>query len=358
MGDLEELLDAFDIEAYLDAEGLTYKISSGQSGQQLNLKECPVCGDTRWRAYLNAETGLGNCFVCDATFTKWNFVREHLGGCSNGEIFRHIRDATRDQGWRPRRTLVVATENTAEIKIPTSIPLPHEGQNLIYLEQRGFDIDLVRAFGLSYCQDAWWNYTKEDGSRGGQNFGGRVIIPVYDLDGELVTFQGRDVTGTSDRKYLFPATLPATGRFLYNGHNVLHTRRVVVGEGAFDVMALKKAIDGGSALRDMVPVGTFGKHLSVNDNGRDQVGAFLALRRGGVREVTICWDGEQAALEAACQAATLLSGIGLAVKIALLPKGCDPNEVPSDVLRQALIQAKRATAAQIVRWRLRNPYRR
>jgi DNA primase len=353
--DLREMLNRLDMEFYAEREGLTYKVTSGQNGAQLNLKECPACGDSRWRTYINAETGLGNCFVCSETFSKWGFIQHHTG-MNNAETFRHIREVLHEQGWRPRRTTTAAVEIPDKIHLPASIPLPYEGQNLVYLERRGIDADMAGYFHLRYCEDAWWNYTKEDGSRGGQNFGQRVIIPVFDLDGKLVTFQGRDVTGTSDRKYLFPATLPATGRFLYNGHNVIRTRRVVVGEGAFDVMALKVAVDGEPELRDIVPIGTFGKHLSAG-GGSDQLGAFLELRRRGVEEVVFCWDGETAALNAAADAGLLLGKIGLRAKVALLPKGLDPNEARPDVVRQAIWQAAPVTSAQVVRWRLRNPYR-
>ena len=85
---------------------------------------------------------------------------------------------------------------------------------------------------------------KEDGDVWYQDFSSRVIIPVYDLRGNLVTFQGRDITGKSDRKYLFPVGLPSTGRFLFNGHVAFNgCREILIGEGAFDVMAQQKAID-------------------------------------------------------------------------------------------------------------------
>jgi DNA primase len=97
-----------------------------------------------------------------------------------------------------------------------------------------------------------------------KHYNRRVLIPIYDLDGKLVSFQGRDITGTAEKKYLFPPGYArATGEHLYNGHNVIgRPSDVVVGEGAFDVIAIKVAFDADPTLRDVVPVGTFGKHLS------------------------------------------------------------------------------------------------
>lgn len=355
--DLGELLDQFDLEFYLNREGLTYRVTHGQSGTQLNLKCCPSCGDGRWRVYLNQDTGAGNCFVCDTKFGKWNFIKAHTE-LKNAEIFAHIKETLREQGWRPKRTITAAVETPADLKLPSSIALPFEEQNLLYLERRGVNGATAAYFHLRYCEEGWWNFLKDDGTRGGQNFKSRVIIPVFDLDGRLVTFQGRDITGEAERKYLFPAGLPATGRFLFNGHNVIRAKRVVVGEGAFDVIALKLALDEEAELRDIVPVGTFGKHLSHGDpGGADQMGCFIELRRRGVEEVVICWDGEVAALNAAAKAGLELRSLGLRVKVALLPKGKDPNEVDGAVVRRAVWTAATVTPAQAVRWRLQNPYR-
>ena len=355
----EELSDALDVEFYLQNEGIAYKLAHGSSGLQANLKTCPACGDHRWRTYLNVETGRGNCFVCSATFNKLSFAHAHFGTGKWRDTFRHVETVLKDQGWRPKVQVQVAVDETP-VKLPESfaLPTPH-GQNLTYLEERQVSGELAKYFHLRFCIAGWWNFTRADGTQGGQRFDNRVIIPVYDLEGRLVTFQGRDITGESDRKYLFPAGLSGTGRFLYNGHNVRRAKRVVMGEGAFDVIALKRALDEESDLRDVVPIGSFGKHLSSGSTtGADQLGAFLELKHEALRQVTIMWDGEVKALEAALDAAKLLNGAGLEVKVACLPAGKDPNEVAPDIVRQAFYDARSYSSRLHVEWKLRNPYAR
>jgi len=353
----QELSDALDLEFWCEREGIEFKPTRGSSGPQLNLRECPVCGDRRYRVYMNAETGAGNCFVCNETFSKLKFIKAYLG-LEWREVFKHVQEVLLEQGWRPKRTITAAVEMKEEIVLPLSVPLPTEdGQNLVYLERRGIDGELARYFHLRFCREGWWRYRNDVGSTVAQPFDNRVIIPVFDLDGTLVTFQGRDITGTSDRKYLFPATLPGTGRFLYNGQNAVKARRVVMGEGAFDVIALKKALDEDVNLRDVVPVGSFGKHLSYGtSDGNDQLGRFLQLRRDGLEEVTIMWDGEEKALLSALDAASLIHRIGVKVRIALLPPGKDPNEVDGSVVRQVFYEAKTFSMPLSMRWRLSNPY--
>lgn len=354
---IQELNDALDLEFWVQRESLAYKHTRGASGDQLNMRCCPSpdCGDERWRVYLNAESGIGNCFVCNKGYNKLTFVHTTLGG-KWADTFAHVKDALKEQGWRPKRTIQVAVD-PGEVKLPFSFELPINGQNLVYLEQRGITGELAAYFHLRYCEDAWWNFVKDDGSNGGQNFGNRVLIPVHDLDGVLKTFQGRDLTGTSDRKYLFPSGLPGTGRYLYNGHNFFASERAVLGEGAFDVFAIKIACDEDTRFRDIIPLGSFGKHLSSGDvSGNDQIGRFLKLKAKGLKEVTIMWDGEAKALVAALDAARKISALGIRAKVATLPAGKDPNEVPPHVVRDAIDRAQLYTPQLEIMWKLRNPY--
>jgi DNA primase len=361
--DTKELANALDLEYWFERESRSFKLSRGVNGMQINAVECPACGDRRSRTYLNAESGRGNCFVCNKTFSKLGFVHQALGHDPDskqdwGKTFDHVREVLREQGWRPKRMTSNAVEIPDEIKLPNSFSLPNaEGQNLQYLENRGVNADLAKYFHLRCCSFGYWYYNdEEDGKRKSQNFGDRLIIPVFDLDGKLVTFQGRDLTGTKDRKYLFPKGLPGTGRYLLNGQNAMRSKRVVMSEGFFDVAATKIALDEEVSLRDVTPVGSFGKHLSYGSlDGNDQLGRFLELQRYGLEEVTIMWDGEWKALLSALEAADLLARVGLKVRIAVLPLDKDPNEVPAQVVREAFWQAKPYSKTLAMQWRLKNP---
>jgi DNA primase len=306
------------------------------------VKECPKCGNDHWKVYIGADTGLGNCFAgdCETKYNRWSFIAAYLGK-SNAEVYEHIKAYAREQGWRAPRRAAVAVE-LEPLALPPSVALPIGNRNLEYLERRGIQGDLARYFQLRICVR---------GRFGGQDYSNRVIIPIFDLEGQLVSFQGRDITGEAERKYLFPAGYASTGAHLFNGQNVHHTRRVVVGEGVFDVMALKVAMDGEPELRDVVPVGTFGKHLSFG-GGDDQAHKFQRLRSEGVEQVTMMWDAEPAALGAAIEAGMRLKGMGYTARIAVLPPGCDPNEVAADVVRRAFYRAEVVSPAIGARLRI------
>jgi len=355
------LTDDLDMEDYLTYEGVDFRHTHGSHGVQLNLRECPTCGDDRWKVYMNAETGFGNCFKCDAAYTKWSYVGAHLETADKRVIAQHVSDTLKMFGYQPKRKFAepVAVEQ-GTLKLPSGMNLPTtDGRNAQYLEERGVSGEYAAYFDLRYSFVGTYSYKTDEGKMMTQNFGDRIIIPIRDLDGKIVTFQGRDVTGDSDTKYLFPAKLPGTARFLYNGHKALgvRAREVLVGEGAFDVIAQKIAIDQFDEMKHIIPVGTFGKHLSETSSGPSQLDAFRRLKREcGLETVTIMWDGEEEALKSALRAAGKLTGIGLKTRVSFLPKGCDPAEVAPECVRDAWKNAQPYSRLLETRLTLKNPY--
>lgn len=352
--ELQEAIDTLDIEAWLDREGVRYRHTRGSSGAQLNVKECPVCGNSSYKVYLNTATGLGNCFHgdCETKFNKWKFISASLGIPARDAI-EHIKQVAREQGWRPPRKAAMAVNtNSNELALPDSIALPHGGRNLKYLDNRNITGGVAAYFSLRFSTRGKFDYIDEEGHPRSQDYSNRVIIPIFDLAGELVSFQGRDITGTADKKYLFPPGFSSTGTHLFNGHNAHGAEHIVIGEGVFDVAAIKIALDADMHLRDIVPVGSFGKHLSHGSED-SQLGKLMKLKEGGLKMITFMWDGESKAIIDAVEAGLLLKTVGFVVRIAILPKGKDPNEVAGDVVREAFYKADVLTSAVATRLRLK-----
>jgi DNA primase len=333
------------MEQWLDREGVKYKVTHGSRGTQLNVKDCPCCGGGNWKVYLNAESGLGNCFSgdCETKFNKWKFIKASLGAISTRQVVEHVKEVAKEMGWRPivKKSAAVQIERP-ELRLPDSYELPIDGRNLKYLDNRNITGEVAAYFHLRFCKKGWFRYIDNEGEQRFQKYDDRILIPIFDLEGKLVSFQGRDITGTADRKYLFPPGYSSTGTYLYNGHNAVGAERIVIGEGAFDVMAIKIALDGEAALREVVPVGSFGKHLSVGSDD-SQMDKLLQLKERGLREVTFMWDGEKAATRDAVKAALEVRKVGLVARIAFLPKDKDPNEVAPSVVRDAFWKAEALT---------------
>jgi len=340
--ELRDLLDEVDMEDYLSTQGVHYKLTRGSSGEQINIRECPACGKKKWKVYMNRDTGLGNCFSgsCSmSTFNKFKFIKALMGFEKDYETVEHIKAYLRDLGWRPKKLESEKVDFSVDLELPKCVDLPDDGENLEYLEDRGVTGDLANYFHLKFCEDGVFYYYDIEGEMKYQDYSQRVIIPIFDEEGKLVSYQGRDVTGTSDRKYLFPPGFASTGQYLYNAHNFVDQTRAIINEGVFDVISVKAALDDHSELRDIIPLGSFGKNLSQLSDGDDQLSVLLRLKKRGLKEVTLMWDAEKKALRDALDTCKLLASIGLKARLAFLPKGCDPNEVTHDEIAEAYYTA-------------------
>jgi len=343
--ELSEMLEALDMEEWLSYEGIDFKRTRGTRGDQLNVRTCPSCGKDLWKVYLNAETGLGNCFsgsCSKGTFNKFSFIREHLLNFNdNPNVKDSIGSFVREMGWRPRRITSAAVEMASEdLELPPHHVLPINGKNLKYLTNRRMTNEMTIYFNLSYIKTGY--------------FGKRVMIPIHDLDGALVSFQARDITGLADKKYLFPRGFASTGRILYNGHNAWRKKHLLMVEGAFDVMGAKMALDEDSTLRKIGVIGSFGMSLSGGreHSDDDQIRRFIELKESGLECVTIMWDGEQKAVLKAVKAGEILKSIGLKVRIAVLPDGRDPSDVAPSILRDKFKKAVELNQANAMRLKL------
>jgi len=343
--DFEDMLEAVDMQEWLSYESIDYRLARGSSGEQINIKTCPSCGKSDWKVYLNAESGLGNCFSgsCEkGTYNKFSFIREYL--LEFGErpnVVSHIQEFVREMGWRPKRITSAAVEMDSEkLEIPKFYELPINGKNLKYLINRRVSVELAKYFSLGYINAGY--------------FKKRIFIPIHDLDGSLVSFQARDITGEADKKYLFPKGFASTGKIVYNGHNAWHRKHLVMVEGVFDVIGAKMALDDDRQLREVGVIGSFGMNLSgaIDSGGDDQLSRIIKLKEKGLRSITIMWDPEKKALIKAIKAGEILKSLGLEVRIAKLPVGHDPGDAAPSVIRRAFIEALPLTQSNAMRLRL------
>lgn len=350
--ELGAIIEKVDMEYWLNRQGIEYKVARGSRGVQLNIRECPVCGNSKWKVYMNQDSGLGNCFHgdCEAKFSKWSFIKASMPDNTNREVVDLIKTIAEEQGYQVKRSEFVPMSSGA-LKFPKSIPLPHNGRNLKYLQERNMSKETVKDFGLRICQKGWFEYIDHEGERRLQNYSNRVIIPIYNLDGELVSYQGRDITGTSEKKYLFPPGFASTGSIIYNGHNALGYKDVCMGEGAFDVMAIHQAFQDDPVLCNVAAIGSFGKHLSSGDEN-SQLAQILKMKDAGLKRITIMWDGEKVALNDAVDAALKLSACGLIARVAQLPRDKDPNEVDPQVVRDAFLKARVINKTEAIKMKM------
>jgi DNA primase len=349
-------LDDFDVEQLVSYLGYEYRVSNGNSGVQLNLRSCPACGRQEYKVYMNADTGLGNCFHCNVGLNRYKLIKLTLGLANHGDIVRYTKSIQDTVRYKPKVSPEAYKLNNDWV-LPTNKRIEEAQDVPAYLAEREVDAKLSKRFDLRLCEYGFYKYEDFQGRSRFVDFSNRILIPVVDINGQLVTFQGRDTTGKSEKKYLFPNMLPGTGRYIYNANYALKqkSKRIVLSEGCFDVFATTKALESDVAWKDWAACGTFGKHLSIaanNVNSTDQLSDLYKLSEHGVEEFIILWDGECKAIIAAMEAALSLNGFGLNTTVARLGNDLDPAEVGTEGILQALAQRKKPTQLDLIRMRL------
>ena len=350
-------LDELDVEQLVAYEGYEYRIGNGKSGVQLNVKTCPNCGREDYKVYLNAETGLGNCFGCNYKYNKYKFIKVSRGFTRHGDLVRYVDGITPSVSYKPKVHPDAYKLNT-DWKLPINKKLELEEDLPQYLKDRGVDGKLCKRFDLRICENGFYKYNDFNERSRFVDFSNRIIIPVHSIDGELVTFQGRDTTGEADKKYLFPNMLPGTARFIYNSHYALKqkAKKIVLSEGVFDVFAVTKALESDLKYVDYTACGTFGKHLSIavsNVNSADQLTDLYKLYEEGVEEFIILWDGEPKAIKAAIEAALSLEAYGLYTTVAKLSGDKDPADSTLLEILGAIDSRAKPSKFDLMRMRLK-----
>lgn len=233
---------------FLDQRGVPYR----EGGRNEVLVHCPFCGEsdqghhlsisTRnrgWRCFRNrSHKGrsyarlLSNLIACSE-----EFARELLG-----ERTQSLPDRdTFASDWRRQLGMSqVVVERPTHIDLPSEVkPLSRSYGRLAdvfwnYLHSRGYGSAeagwLAKTYRLQYSISGKWAY--------------RLLLPIYDSAGKLMTWTGRAVLPEAEVRYLSlsaessvesPPNLLLGLDFLWR---VYKPRCLVVTEGPFDAMAV------------------------------------------------------------------------------------------------------------------------
>lgn len=343
---LFDSLGEVDFTEWLDYAGVDYRNSHTDN---ILVRTCPECGNDNHKVRFSKEKRVGFCFVCEARFSQFSFAHKHLG-ISKADTFRHFESFLGDRYVRPvfRENKVEAIETAGEWTLPDSYALPTaKGNTHPFLKNRGITNETQALFGLRWCKSGIFPYISEEGPRS-MRFDDRIIIPVYDIEGHVQTFQGRATWQVDEecgeKRYLFPIGLPGSAKFIYGAHLMRGKSHMILGEGPFDCMAIHQAICQHPDFNDAGAGGSFGLNIGSGAlECDDQIAEIEKLKRMGLKRVTFLWDAEPRAYQMALKAALVVLSRGLEVYIGLLPPGKDPNEVDTQVVREAVKNAHRVT---------------
>ncbi len=209
---------------------------------------------------------------------------------------------------------------------------------LQYLMERGFTRDMIDTHQIGWALPQWdalstllarKEYPLEDMAACGliiqkesdqsyfDRFRARIMFPIRDENGKVIAFSGRILNSNAEEaKYLNSPESPIfhKSQVLYNldkaRASIRKTRKAILMEGFVDVLAANRA----------------GVYNAVATMGTSLTPQHTQKLKRLVEQITICYDGDNAGVEAAKRAAEMLQAERLKVEVAVLPDRLDPDD--------------------------------
>lgn len=242
------------------------------------------------------------------TSSSGNGVNDHVLSAYNWltKLYNHLLKFTKEgrDGYNYLKNRGILEETMDEFQLGFAPNL--ENFTAEFLKKKGFDEQMLVKAGL---------LLRRDDNSVTDRFKGRVVFPIRNHIGKTIGFGGRALNDQQP-KYLNSAEseLFQKSKLLYNfdlaKKHIRKQNEVILFEGYMDVIAAYQA-----GIKNVVA--TLGTALT-------DVQAKLLKRY--VDTVIICYDGDNAGMEASYKAANLLRQAGFTdVKVAKLENGLDPD---------------------------------
>ncbi len=144
----------------------------------------------------------------------------------------------------------------------------------------------------------------------------RITFPIYALNGKIVGFGGRTITGHNAKYVNSPQTKIFNKSRLLYGYNIAKDaiykkNRIIVTEGYLDVIMLHQA----------------GFDTAVATLGTALTQEHLPLLKRGEPKVIVAYDGDKAGLNAAFKASLMLSHSNFEGGVVIFQNGMDPADM-------------------------------
>jgi len=305
--------------------------------------KCPFHNEKTASFNISPERNVYYCFGCGARGDIFTFVEEfegldfagaltfladkagvQLSGVSKKDtslqesLYRVMEEALlyyeKEYTSSPEASLYLQERGVGEATIASfRIGFAPDGWRHLYdfLSKKGFSDSLLEKAGLIKASEKKENET----SRFYDRFRNRIMFPIMDSAGRVIAFSGRTLEKRDDvAKYI---NSPETE--LFNKSDVLygydkaktHIRNAnacILVEGQVDLLMAHQA----------------GFPYTVASSGTSFTGSHLARIKRMTDTLIIAFDRDRAGLLSTKKTALMALGVGMNVKVALLPEGKDP----------------------------------
>jgi len=329
----EEIRSRIDIVDYISA----YVRLAKKGKNYLGL--CPFHSEKTPSFNVSREHQWYKCFGCGEGGDVFKFVMK-MDGLSFREALERLADRagvkiedraagpSADKKERARAMHQEAARFYAERLWNTPAALD-------YAHNRGLADQTIRDFGIGWAPDEWealtghlarigWTgrdvyeaglaSTKEGSSSFYDRFRGRLMFPIFDVQGRVIAFGGR-IVGDGEPKYLNSSESPIFYKsgtlYALNFANkaIADQDRVLVMEGYMDVIAAHQA----------------GFNIAVATLGTSLTAEHVAVLARKTKHVILSYDGDSAGMKATLRAGPMFEDAGMDLRLLLLPGGHDPD---------------------------------
>ncbi len=314
---------------------------------------CPFHQERSPSFTVNPSRQIFKCFGCGAGGSVFRFVMdyEHL------EFTAAVQKLAERAGIRfeleevsgieleqqdLRRRLLALHAEAASFYHQQLLRSSGAGAARDYLKSRGFTADVAKAWNIGYAPESWdtlvrWatdrNFSKTELIASGlvsqrdpdnpraeiyDRFRGRVMFPICNDMGEVVAFSGRIL-----------APDPKAAKYVNSPESPLFTKGAVL----FGLHRSKRAlIEKNSAIVcegqiDLITAFEAGIQNVIAPQGTAFTARQARILKRYVEEVVLCFDSDAAGEKAAERSLPALLAENLAVRVALLPAGEDPDSL-------------------------------
>jgi DNA primase len=325
---------------------------------------CPFHKETKPSFNVNPNKEMFFCFGCHKGGTVFNFIMEmervtfpeaiKIVAEKAGVPLPKMIDDDRFEARKRDSDQVIELNQWAlqwwqdQLQSKAATSVRH------YLQERGITEETSQTFHLGFAPDSWEALSthlrqkgasqeqleksglvvKKDEGGSYDRFRGRLIFPVFDVQGKPIAFGGRTLDPDGDPKYLNSPETPAytKGRNLYG----LHLTRDEIRRQGFAIL-----VEG---YLDLIIPYQHGVRNIVASLGTALTPEQVKLIGRFARKVLVNYDGDRAGVAAAKRAIETILAEDIEVKVLVLPNNTDPD----DFIRQSGVSEynRRRTEAQ------------
>ena len=302
---------------------------------------CPFHEDHAPSMSVSSDKQIYRCFSCGAAGNVFTFVKDY----ENVSFLEAVSIVAKKAGilFEYKDTTVSKTNNQNSVLYKILSDASKFYQNNLstksgeaarnYLKQRNFSNECIKEFefGLASNNNSLYNFLHKKGYSDSDIertslisternihdiFINRVMIPIHDLEGNIVGFTGRIYTESNDPKYINSkeSDVFKKGKILFNYHrakaHVRNSRELIIVEGNMDALKLNAA-----GINNVIAL--MGTALTL-----DQVNAIKKMRS----KVILMMDNDNAGKLGMYQNGNILKKNGIDPFVVLLSGAKDPDE--------------------------------